>query len=60
MVNYLIVRSSYKKDIVSVMVTDNIFEHFLKFRGGEFILHTNLYVVLVKDDYNNFNELPKH
>lgn len=57
MVNYLIVRSSYKKDLVSVMTTDNILEHFLKFRDGEFILQTNLYVALVKDDYN---ELPKH
>ena len=60
MVNYLIVRSSYKKNIVSVTVTDNILEHFLKFRDGECILQTNLYVALVKDDYNKFNELPKH
>ena len=61
MVNYLIIRSSYQKDIVSVTVTDNILEHFLKFRDVECILLlTNLYVALVKDDYNKFNELPKH
>ena len=60
MVNYLIVRSSYKKNLVSVMVTDNILEHFLKFRDGEPSLRQNLYVALVKDDYNKYNELPKH
>lgn len=60
MVNYLIVRSSYKEDFVSVMTTDNILEHFLKFRDNEPVLLKNLYVAIVKDDYDKYNELPKH
>jgi len=60
MVNYLIVRSTYKEDIVSVMTTNNILEHFLQLRDNEPSLRQNLYVALVKDDYNKYNELPKH
>ena len=60
MVKYLIFCSSYQKDIVSVSTTNNILEHFLKFRDGECVLQTNLYVAFVKDNYNKFNELPKH
>ena len=60
MVKYLIIRSSYNKDIVSVSTTNSILEHFLKFRDGEIVLQTNLYVALVKDNYNKFNELPKY
>ncbi len=54
MVKYLIVRSYCDTRYYSVSVCDNILEHHLKFRDNEIKLQTNLFVGIVKDNY----ELP--
>ena len=55
MVKYLIVRSYCDTKYYSVSVCDDILEHYLKFRDGEIKLQTNLFVGIVKDNY----ELPQ-
>jgi len=54
MVKYLIVRSYCDTKYCSVSVCDDILEHYLKFRDNEIKLQTNLFVGIVKDNY----ELP--
>jgi len=54
MVKYLIVRSYCDTRYYSVSVCDDILEHHLKFRDNEIKLQTNLFVGIVKDNY----ELP--
>ena len=44
----------------NVIVVDDVFIHYLKFFDGELHSEQNLYVGLVKDDYNKYEELPKH
>ena len=38
MVNYLIVHSTYKNNVVSIMTTNNFPEHLQKFRSNELLL----------------------
>ena len=58
MVKYLIVRSYCNPEFYSVSVCDDILEHYLKFKDGETKLQTNLFVGIVKDDYEKHKELP--
>jgi hypothetical protein len=58
MVKYLIVRSYCNPEFYSVSVCDNILEHYLKFRDNEIKLQTNLFVGIVKDNFNKLKELP--
>ena len=59
MVKYLIVRSYCDTKYYSVSVCDDILEHYLKFKDGEIKLQTNLFVGIVKDDYELHKELPQ-
>ena len=44
----------------NVIVVDDVFIHYLKFFDGKLHPEQNLYVGLVKDDYNKYEELPIH
>jgi len=58
MVKDLIVRTCYNPKFFSVSVCDDVLQHYLKFKDNEIILQKNLFIAIVKDDYNKEKELP--